>query len=104
MKFTQEKCPLKEIIGEVELCTAHNCPNRTRSKEQSVDVEFVANVSKADNCICNACFGKGQVIKIRLPDTRYHNGTDLETKYTNYWLCRSCRDKLVKALEWSVEG
>lgn len=30
MKCTQEKCPLKNVIGEVDLCTAHNCPDRTR--------------------------------------------------------------------------
>lgn len=29
MKCTQEKCPLKGVIGEVELCTAHNCSHRT---------------------------------------------------------------------------
>ena len=37
-----------------------------------------------------------------LPETKYFNGKSLTTKRYSYWLCRSCRDKLVKALEWEV--
>lgn len=62
-------------------------------------MEFKATMSKADNCICTACFAKGRVIKLQLPETCYHNGGPLSTKYTNYWLCDECRVKLIRALE-----
>lgn len=64
------------------------------------NVRFTSVLSTADNCICNACHGSGQVIKLILPETKYFNGKSLTTKRYSYWLCRSCRDNLVKALEW----
>ena len=67
------------------------------------NVRFTSVLSTADNCICNACHGDGQVIKLSLPETKYFNGNRLTTKRYSYWLCRSCRDKLLNALEWRTE-
>ena len=65
-------------------------------------VEFSSKMGTADNCICNACHHIGYVIKLELPETTYNNGGKLKTKYQPFWLCKNCRDKLVKALEWEV--
>ena len=64
------------------------------------NVRFKSVLSTADNCICNACHGSGQVMQLSLPETLYFDGKHLTTKHTPYWVCRSCRDNLVKALEW----
>ncbi len=66
------------------------------------NVKFKSIISTCDNGICDACHGGGKVIKLDLPETKYFNGTGLKTKRHPYWLCHSCRDKLVKALEWEV--
>lgn len=66
-------------------------------------VEFRSEIGTADNCICNACHHIGYVIKLEVPETTYNNGGKLKTKYRPFWLCRNCRDKLVKALEWGEE-
>ena len=63
-------------------------------------VNFSSEIGTADNCICNACHHIGYVIKLVVPETTYNNGGKLKTKYRPFWLCRHCRDKLVKALEW----
>jgi hypothetical protein len=63
-------------------------------------VKFQSELGTADNCICNACHHIGYVIKLVIPETTYNNGGKLQTKYRHFWLCRHCRDKLVKALEW----
>ena len=63
-------------------------------------VQFNSEIGTANNCICNACHHIGQVIKLVVPETTYNNGGKLQTKYRPFWLCRHCRDKLVKALEW----
>lgn len=42
---------------------------RTR---EPVEVDFSSSLSKADNCICNACFVDDRVIKLRLPDTHFN--------------------------------
>ena len=64
------------------------------------DVEFRSSISKSINCICNACFNTDWVIRVSLPDTHYDPAGNLQTWYEEYWLCKKCRDKLVKALEW----
>ena len=33
MKCTQERCPIKNIIGSVKRCSAHDCQDRTPPKE-----------------------------------------------------------------------
>ena len=71
-------------------------------KCESLDVEFKTSMSKASNCICNACHGSGQVLSLSLPETLYFDRKHLTTEYSPYWVCRSCRDKLVKALEWEA--
>ena len=73
---------------------------RTR---EPVEVCFPSRMSLYDNCVCNACFTDDRVIKLMLPDTHYDRSGRKQTTYDEYWLCRSCRDKLVKALEWGKE-
>mgnify|MGYP003288057619 CR=1 FL=1 len=67
-------------------------------------VNFRAEISTADNCICNACHHIGWVIKLDLPETVYNNGGKLKTKYRPFWLCKNCRDKLVNALDWRTDN
>ena len=69
-------------------------------KLDSLDVEFKTSMSKADNCICNACHGTGTVMKLTYPTTLYYDGKHLSTKYHEFWLCAKCRTKLSFALDW----
>ena len=64
------------------------------------EVKFTTTVSEADNCICNACHATGHVMKLTYPETSYHDGKKLTTKYHEFWLCAPCRTKLVHALDW----
>ena len=66
--------------------------------EDKLDVSFEATKSKHDNCACTCCHGIGSVLKIRMPETLYHDGRKLPTKYSNLWICDNCREKLVAAL------
>lgn len=71
---------------------------------EKLNVEFPSKISVADNCVCSACHTLGRVVKLELPETLYHNPRKgLSTEYMEYWLCRECRDKLAKALEWGAE-
>lgn len=72
-------------------------------KLESLEVDFRTEISTYNNCICDACHDTDTVIKIRLPETKYHNGTKLTTKYSNYWLCIKCRNKLTYALDYPEE-
>ena len=67
---------------------------------EHLNVKFEATVSESDNCICNACHNGGTVMKVKLPDTKYHDGKKLTTKYREYWLCSLCRTKLRWAMDW----
>lgn len=69
-----------------------------------LDVEFHSEDSKYDNCICSCCHGTGKVKKIRIPTTLYYNGKNLTTKYQDYWLCESCKNKLLKAIEENTKA
>lgn len=69
-----------------------------------VKVAFSSKMSsKAVNCRCHACFKEDRVIKLKLPNSNRVISGDMITCYHEYWLCRECRDKLAKALEWGVE-
>lgn len=70
---------------------------------EKLTVKFHSEISDASNCICDACHNVGRVIKLELPETKYHNGKRLSTKYTSYWLCFNCREKLTEALIWGDE-
>ena len=69
------------------------------SEHPYLDVYFPAEMSRYSNCICDMCFKTDYVIKMKLPCTRYHNNRALSTKYSETWICESCRDKLVEALK-----
>lgn len=57
-----------------------------------------ADISKETNCTCDMCFCGSRVIKLLLPETKFHNGKDVSTVHHQIWMCESCRDKLVKAI------
>lgn len=63
------------------------------------NVTFKAVKSRYENCFCNGCHDTGRVIKLKLPETLYHDHKNLTTLYRNYWLCQKCADKLRTALE-----
>ena len=75
---------------------------------EKLEVQIKSKMSVTDNCFCTCCHDTGKVMKVRLPETKYHNGGKLSTTYTDYWLCAPCRTKLVHALDypenngWSV--
>lgn len=71
--------------------------------DERLVVEFPSEISTYRNCMCDACHGIGQVIKLELPQTKYFNGRVLSTRYDTYWLCPECRDMLVKALDGRME-
>lgn len=58
------------------------------------DVKFSARMSETSGCLCNACHNSGRVIKITYPDAK-----GLSTRYREMWLCESCYEKLMTALE-----
>ncbi len=69
---------------------------------ETIDVVFESETA-TNWCMCDACCNVGQVIKLRLPSTRFHNKKSLTTRYYDYWLCPACRQKLHNALDWLKE-
>ena len=67
---------------------------------QFAEVEFTSTISESEFCVCDACHKTGKVMKLTLPETAYYRNGQLSTKYREYWLCPSCRRKLVHALDW----
>ena len=65
-----------------------------------LDVIFPSVMSRASNCICDACHDTGKAVKLKLPTTLYFDGNGLTTKYQNYWLCDKCVAKLDYALRY----
>lgn len=71
---------------------------------KKLTVNFPCEVSGATNCLCSACHNLGRVVKLELPKTLYHQrGKGLSTRYTSYWLCFNCREKLMQSLMWGDE-
>lgn len=68
-------------------------------KYERKSVNFPAKMSTYDNCVCNACHNVGKVIKLEIPETKYFDGNNLTTNYTELWLCMDCRKKLIQALK-----
>ena len=62
-------------------------------------VKFPAKMSTCDNCVCSACHNVGEVIKLKIPETKYFDGKKLTTRYGELWLCMDCRKKLIRALK-----
>lgn len=60
------------------------------------DVEFRGHISDTDNCVCSGCHKTGFVLKLTVPDTGYHDGKRLSTKYHEYWICDDCVEKLAR--------
>ena len=71
---------------------------------EEIIVNFPAEISAGNNCVCNACHHLGRVVKLKLPETLYRDGKSLTTEYADYWLCLNCREKLVHALIWGEEN
>lgn len=67
---------------------------------RKTDIVFPSNITQANNCLCSACHALGRVIKLAMPTTLYFDTEKLTTNYHPYWLCKECRDKLVRALDW----
>jgi hypothetical protein len=61
-------------------------------------IVFKSTLSRERNCLCDMCIEGGRVIKIGIPETKFFNGKTPSTRYTETWICESCRDHLVKAL------
>ena len=72
-------------------------------RTDKLDVIFPSELSRAENCFCDACHGTGRVVKLKIPETLYFDGNGLSTKYSNYWLCAGCRAMLSHALNCPKE-
>ena len=64
---------------------------------------FEASPGCRSHSVCAACFSVGSVTVLRLPETGYHGGGPLSTRYHDYWLCDRCRDELITTLVESKE-
>ena len=73
-------------------------------KEEKLNVKFNSRRSKFNNCICDACHNEAMVTKMSFPETIYFDGSRLETRYSEYWLCARCRNTLEDALLSPDEG
>lgn len=62
------------------------------------EVTFAAEMSASEHCVCDACHAEAQVLKISLPYSKYYGSDELVTRFREYWLCQSCREKLMKAV------
>lgn len=63
------------------------------------NVTVSRTMSASEYCICDFCHRTGRVLKLVIPDTKYHNGYHLTTLYKQMWICESCRDKLRAAID-----
>lgn len=62
------------------------------------EVAFAAEMSASEHCACDACHAEARVLKISLPYSKYYGCDELATRYREYWLCQSCRKKLMSAV------
>lgn len=76
---------------------------KTEKQWATLDVDFPSELSRANNCICDACHDTNMVIRLKLPETKFFDGQGLSTKYTNYWLCGECGGKLLCSLAYPKE-
>ena len=67
------------------------------------NVEFRGQLSDADNCVCSGCHKTDFVLKLTVPETKYHDGKRLSTKYHEYWMCDDCVTKLAQCFCTEVE-
>ena len=67
------------------------------------DVEFRGHISDANNCVCSGCHKMDFVFKLTVPETGYHDGEHLSTKYREYWMCDDCVTKLAQCFCAEVE-
>ena len=63
-----------------------------------LDVKFTATESEHSNCICTCCHATDKVLKLNIPNTLYYDGKTLSTTYFGFWLCQTCREKLINAI------
>ena len=66
------------------------------------DVEFRAHISEQNNCVCSGCRKTGTVLKLTVPETKYHDGKHLSTKYHGYWMCVDCVAKVARCFDAAV--
>ena len=69
----------------------------------TLDVDFSARLSSGDGCTCDACHDVTKVTKLKLPTTKYFDGTTLSTQAREYWLCCTCLTKLEIAIDGTKE-
>lgn len=72
---------------------------KTAERLDFLEVEVRGNISCTASCICDFCHRTGVVLKLVIPDTKYHDGYHLTTLYRQKWICESCRDKLRTAID-----
>lgn len=66
------------------------------------DVEFRGHISDTNNCVCSGCHKMDFVLKLTVPDTGYHDGERLSTKYHEYWMCVDCVAKVARCSDAAV--
>jgi hypothetical protein len=76
---------------------------KNRGNAGKQPVVWGAQRSEGDAWNCRACFAKGRVTKILVPETSYHAGVSLQTDYKYVRLCDECAQALKNALGHAEE-
>lgn len=66
--------------------------------DYAIDVEVRAVASTHNHCVYDMCYALDYVVKVAIPETKYHDGKTPTTKYKPLWMCKECRDKFIKAI------
>lgn len=61
-------------------------------------IVFNGRFHQQNNCICDCCNGKGNVLMLNLPKTKFNKHGELQTKYKQWWICDECRKALTTFL------
>lgn len=66
-------------------------------------VEFRGHINYKNDYVCSGCRKTGVILTLMVPETKYHDGTHLSTKYHKYWMCGDCIAKLTRCLTAAIE-
>lgn len=85
MKCTQEKCPIKDLIGEVNRCTIRDCTHRTLPEGEEAEVvdRWIEHIHFND-------FGAPNGSNYECPKCHFDDVYDLE----DYNFCPKCGKQL----------
>lgn len=89
---------MKINFNEIE--QAVNKEKGAKNMNDKCDVTFKTKMSQHPHYHCDACYDIARVMKVTLQQTRCFDGKTLSAQYSEYWICDTCRTKLVHALDF----